>query len=113
MGIDTVLDTLAAAGSAPPTFHDDGHFFTLCVSGKVINSERTAALAAISERNATILKLVRQRGTVTLSEIEATLHGVTRRTIQRSLQELVEQGQLRATGATSKRAYQLGPIAEG
>lgn len=112
MGIDTVLDTLAAAGSDPPTFHDDGHFFTLCVWGKVINTEHVPTSAAISERNATILKLVRQRGSVTLSDIEAALQGVTRRTIQRSLQELVEQGQLRVTGATSKRTYQLGPMTE-
>jgi predicted HTH transcriptional regulator/CheY-like chemotaxis protein len=112
MGIDTVLDTLAALGSEPPAFHDDGHFFTLCVWSKVINNVPESLSTAMSERYAAIMKLVRQRGSVTLSDIEAILQGVTRRTIQRSLQELVDQGQLRAVGATSKRSYQLGSVEE-
>lgn len=51
--------------------------------------------------------MIEQQGPLTVSELQAQL-SISRRTLQRNLQELVEQGYLRSTGATNNLRYYLG-----
>ena len=109
MGIDIVLDTLNDSGCEPPSFQDDGYFFTFRVWSNPRCVESLSDPAGLfNQRQSLILRLVQQSGSVTLRELEAALPGVTRRTIQRDLQELVNRSLLIGTGAANNRSYRLG-----
>ncbi len=108
IGIDTVFDTLRDARHEPPWLQDDGHFFTFRVVGKSIDAGATPPPPPpIDKRKANILTLIEQQGPLTVSELLAQLT-ISRRTLQRDLQELVELGYLRITGATNNLRYYLG-----
>ena len=108
IGIDTVFDTLRDAKHEPPWLQDDGHFFTFRVVGKSIDAGASLPpLPPVDKRKASILTLIEQQGPLTVSELQVQL-SISRRTLQRNLQELVEQGYLRSTGATNNLRYYLG-----
>jgi ATP-dependent DNA helicase RecG len=108
IGIDTVFDTLRDAKHEPPWLQDDGHFFTFRVLGKPIDAGATApSLPPVDKRKASIIAMIEQQGPLTVSELQAQL-SISRRTLQRNLQELVEQGYLHSTGATNNLRYYLG-----
>jgi DNA-binding HxlR family transcriptional regulator len=48
-----------------------------------------------------------EKGKFGIQDYEAALPGVTRRTLQRELQELVRKGVLRVEGATRNLSYAL------
>jgi ATP-dependent DNA helicase RecG len=105
MGIDTVEDTLRAWGSRPLEVSDNGRRVLFCVYGKPLTPAEAPARAALTDRAATILSLIDQRGPLSVSDIEELLQ-VSRRTAQYDLRKLVEAGALIVTGATNNRRYQ-------
>lgn len=105
MGIDTVEDTLRAWGSRPLEVSDNGRRVLFCVYGKPLTPVEAPARAALTDRAATILSLIDQRGPLSVSDIEDLLQ-VSRRTAQYDLRKLVEAGALIVTGATNNRRYQ-------
>ncbi len=59
----------------------------------------------ISREEADILSYLQQFGSMTLSEAEEIMPGVPRRTVQRRLKNLVDQGYILAQGVSSNRVY--------
>jgi len=107
IGIDTVFDTLRDEKHEPPWLQDDGHFFTFRVVGKSIDAgARPPPPSLLDKRKASIIAIIEQQGPLTVSELQVQL-SISRRTLQRNLQELVEQGYLRSTGATNNLRYYL------
>lgn len=105
MGIDTVEDTLRAWGSRPLEVSDNGRRVLFCVYGRPLSPAEAPARAPLTDRAATILTLIDQRGPLSVSDIEELLQ-VSRRTAQYDLRKLVEAGALIVTGATNNRRYQ-------
>ncbi|MEN9937182.1 MAG: hypothetical protein RLZZ387_3761 [Chloroflexota bacterium] len=107
IGIDVVFDTLRATNVPDPRIEDDGNFFTFSVMGRIISAPVPNRLTRPeNERHAAILAVIEQRGPLTIRELAESV-SASRRTLQRDLQELVEQGYLRGTGATSNYRYRL------
>lgn len=105
MGIDTVEDTLRAWGSRPLYVKDNRRRVLFCVYGRIFAAPReVSARAVLTDRATTILALIDQRGPMSISDLEETLH-VSRRTLQYDLRKMIDSGMLIVTGATNNRRY--------
>ena len=65
----------------------------------------------ISRQEADLLSYIQQFGSLTLSEAEAVLAGVPRRTVQRRLKGLVDAGYIITKGLSSGRIYIMPNLA--
>lgn len=63
----------------------------------------------LSERQAKAFGYVMDHGSLTIQDYEALCPGITRRSLQRDLKELIDKGLLEAEGATNRLQYKLGP----
>lgn len=106
LGFDTVFNALAESGVEPPLIRNTSNALTIRVMSKAIGSNQRASESTPQERQKLILSLITQHGSVTISDLENRL-GIIRRSIQRDLQALIEQGDILAEGATNKRRYRL------
>lgn len=106
MGIDTVEDTLRAWGCKPMVVHNSSRHVTFTVFAKslVVSTARPTA----DDREATILRLIAQRGPLGIAEMLQYLE-VSRRTLQYDLGKMVERGVLVVTGLTNNRRYHHTP----
>ena len=73
----------------------------------LIRQDVLALRYGLSERQKQALQLVGEKTTFGIQDFEAICPGVTRRTLQRELKELVEKGVLRVEGATRNLSYSL------
>lgn len=64
----------------------------------------------LSSRQKQALHLAMERGTFGIQDLEQVCSGVTRRTLQRELKQLVEKGVLRVGGATRNLSYSLAGL---
>ena len=62
---------------------------------------------SLNERQAKALDLLMKKGTVHISEFEEICSGVTRRTLQRDLNHLIELNLVRLTGSARQSNYEL------
>jgi len=110
MGIDMVLDTLAAWGCDPPVLRDDQHFFSFRVSGRRLSAAARRALPNLSERQMRILAEIERRQVCTAADLAAALDQ-NPRTIQREIKVLLEHNLIQDNGSkTHGRSY--SPINE-
>ena len=105
LGLDSVFDALREAKGEPPTFVSKAHTFTVSVRATPLDSADPQEESA-EDRQQRIVGLIRQRGPLSISDLEEAMH-THRRTIQRDLKDLIAQGQLTVVGATTKRRYHL------
>jgi Fic family protein len=68
---------------------------------------KSAPIGKISRDEADILSYIKQFGSISVSEAEQILQGVPRRTIQRKLKNLVDNGLVKLDGATHDAKYIL------
>lgn len=61
----------------------------------------------LKERQTRAVRLAREKGSISFAEYSILETGLTRRTLQRDLVELVEKGIFRAIGETKARRYAL------
>jgi len=108
LGFDSVYSALQETGVEPPQIRNTPHAVTIRVMGKQMGSNNTDHEPASVDRKHVILMLITQRGELTIGDLE-TLLGIQRRTIQRDLQTLVQQGAIEVVGATNNRRYRLAP----
>jgi Fic family protein len=59
----------------------------------------------ISRNEADLLSYIQQFGSISLSEAESVLPNISRRTVQRKLRNLVDNGYIQAVGSTSGTVY--------
>lgn len=107
MGLDAVIDALQASRSGRPIFRDDGHSFSVRVPRRA-DAGIGSDLSTREGRAAAILRLFADRPSWRQREMLETL-GIARSTLQRDLDQLVQEGQLIARGATRNRVYMLPP----
>ncbi len=62
----------------------------------------------LSERQKQAIQLAGEKERFGIQDLEQVCPGVTRRTLQRELKELVEKGVFRVEGATRNLSYSLG-----
>lgn len=105
LGLDSVFDALREAGASPPAFYSGAHTFTVTVQSAPMTDAEPKEESS-EERQQRIITMIRQRGPLSISDIEAVIH-THRRTIQRDLRDLTAQGLLAVTGATTNRRYHL------
>lgn len=110
MGLDAVIDALRLVQLGDPEFYDDRHSFRVRVRRAVSLQPTAPDLRTPEGRAAAILDLFTRRQVWRLQEILESID-IPRSTVQRDLASLVEQGRLRAEGATKNRVYRL-PAAE-
>jgi predicted HTH transcriptional regulator len=106
LGFDSVYSVLQETGVEPPQIRNTAHAFTIRVMAKPLGSNNTDLEPIPIDHKQTIRMLIAQRGELTISDLE-TLLGIQRRTIQRILQALVQQGAIEVVGATNNRRYRL------
>jgi predicted HTH transcriptional regulator len=106
LGFDSVYSVLQETGVEPPEIRNTPHAFTIRVMGKPLGSNNTDPEPTPVDRKQMIRMLITQRDELTISDLE-TLLGIQRRTIQRDLQALVQQGEIEIVGATNNRRYRL------
>ena len=110
MGIDMVLDTLAAWGCDPPVLRDDQHFFSFRVSGKRLSTAARRVLPNLSERQLRVLAEIERRQVCTAADLVSALD-LHPRTIQREIKVLLDQNLVQDNGSkTHGRSY--SPVAE-
>lgn len=71
------------------------------------NKKRTVSKNAVEKRRERIIDLLRERGTATVSDIKEVVSGVSGKTLQRDLGELVEEGILGRKGRRRWTTYSL------
>ena len=59
----------------------------------------------LNERQMQAVQLVKERGAISVIDLKQIFAGVTRKTLYRDLQILVEKGILKAQGTTKGRRY--------
>jgi ATP-dependent DNA helicase RecG len=103
LGLDTVFEALELNNSKPPEMRSAAQSFNVTVTGRKLGVG-SASLNSAEERQAAILGLIRQQGSLRISDLETALQ-LNRRTIQRDLRTLTERGVLDVDGATTNRRY--------
>ena len=104
MGIDMVLDILAAWGCEPPVLRDDQHFFSFRVSGKHL-SVTGRSVPNLSDRQQRILAEIERRQVCTAADLSAALDQHPR-TIQREIKVLLDYNLIQDNGSrTHGRNY--------
>jgi predicted HTH transcriptional regulator len=106
-GLDDVVASLAELKRKAPEFHNDKHSFRVRVTRPRAAGEDAQSMATKEGRQQAILQLFEEQPTWTPQEITQRL-GIARTTLQYDLRALTKTGQIKATGATHSRAYQLG-----
>jgi len=74
----------------------------------LIRQEVLGLRYGLSERQKQAIQLAGEKGKFGIQDLEQVCPGVTRRTLQRELKDLVEKGVLRVEGATRNLSYSLG-----
>jgi Fic family protein len=74
----------------------------------VIRRDVLAQKHGLSERQRVALEQALERGGLTIQDFESLCPGVSRRSLQRDLREMVEKGLLVPEGATNRLFYRLG-----
>lgn len=74
----------------------------------LIRRDVAALRHGLTARQKKALALAAEEGTFRIQDYEKVSEGVTRRTLQRELKDLVEKGLLRVEGATRRLSYSLG-----
>jgi len=74
----------------------------------VIRRDVLAQRHGLSERQCRALERALEQGGLTIHDFEALCPGISRRSLQRDLREMVEKGLLVAEGATNRLYYRLG-----
>lgn len=77
---------------------------------RVIKVDLLARKHDLKARQRLALRHVMEKGSLTIQELEGMCKGVTRRTLQRELKELVSAGLLITEGATNRLQYRAGKI---
>lgn len=76
-------------------------------SEQVIRHDVIVKQHGLNERQAKVLGLLMKRDSVHISELEQLCPGVTRRTLQRDLNALIEQNMVQVKGAARQSKYEL------
>jgi ATP-dependent DNA helicase RecG len=108
MGLDQVFKDLSEQQLPDPQFFDEQQLFRVRVTRKQAQIQRPD-ISIKSGRFLAILDLFNEKPTWKQREILERLD-ISRATLQRDLDELLESGKLVVTGATRSRVYQLGEI---
>ncbi len=106
MGLDLVIETMRREHLSTPEFHDDQHSFRVRVRRKLLLSSYVPDLSTREGRVEAILVLFQERSTWRQRELLERLQ-IPRSTLQRDLEELVQQQRLIVRGATKSRIYAL------
>lgn len=106
LGFDSVYSALAENGVEPPLISPSPTSLTIRVMAKPIGANQKQLSATPPDRQRVILSLIAQQGSVTISDLEKAM-GIIRRTIQRDLHLLLDQGDIEVAGATNNRHYKL------
>ncbi|NTU84139.1 MAG: hypothetical protein HGA45_33020 [Chloroflexales bacterium] len=107
MGVDTVLDILSTWGCDPPSYRDDGNFFTFQVWGKPLGEQPGPSKALeLTPRQERILEEIGRRRGASSGEIAEGI-GEARRNVQRDLQVLLRANLVQVDGPTARSRYRL------
>ena len=106
MGLDAVIDALQQLNRNSPEFHDDGHSFRVRVNRPVYRDDQAPDLMTKEGRAEAILALFNERSKWHQREMLERLE-ISRSTLQRDLESLVNQSKLIVRGATKNRVYSL------
>lgn len=108
-GLDSVVEALKQEGHAAPVFEDVGNAFVVRVAGRSPDALQDAP-EMVNEREKQIVDLVSNAGDtgVSMSELEAASGGqISRRTLQRELEQMVQKQIVEATGSGRWTRYRM------
>jgi ATP-dependent DNA helicase RecG len=106
MGLDLVIETMRRERLGSPEFHDDMHSFRVRVPRKQLLATHVPDMSTRDGRAEAILMLFQERSSWRQHELMERLQ-IPRSTLQRDLEELVQQQRLIVRGATKSRIYIL------
>jgi ATP-dependent DNA helicase RecG len=106
MGLDLVIEAMRRERLGSPEFHDDMHSFRVRVPRKQLLATHVPDMSTRDGRAEAILMLFQERGSWRQHELMERLQ-IPRSTLQRDLEELVQQQRLIVRGATKSRIYIL------
>jgi ATP-dependent DNA helicase RecG len=106
-GLDTVVKVLREEKMRAPVFKDIVSAFMVKVFGREHKDLERFDYVPLSDIQKRIVNLVRERGEISLDELDKALHDRAKRTIQADLDRLIEANIVERVGQTRATRYHL------
>ncbi len=107
LGIDRMIEEMAAAGHAPPQFTPKPNSFTVTLSNRKERRASPIWEKTMNERQARALTYLRERGQITSREYQQLCPDVSPETLRLDLVDLVDRGVLMRIGVKKGTYYIL------
>ncbi len=95
------------AGLPEPEFVNNRGYEFRTILARDLFTESALLKFALNERQRQTIKIVKERGEIALSNLQEIYENITRKTLYRDLQVLVNKGVLKARGDRKGRKYSL------
>ena len=105
-GIGRIIESLKSQGLPEPEFSEEQGGFSVRFYKDIYTEENLRKLG-LNERQIKAVMYVKEKGYITLSLFAEIITNVSRKTLYRDLQHLVESGILREVGKKKGRRYEL------
>jgi len=103
-GTNKIVQWCKAWGLPEPKYEEAGGSFVVTFRASRFSGDDLASMG-LNERQMQAVQLVKERGAISVIDLKQIFAGVTRKTLYRDLQILVEKGILKAQGTTKGRRY--------